>query len=287
MGEEPKSGDDEDLYRAVSSGYLDKVQEVVEKTTVDLTTASKNGVPIVNVACQYGHADIVDYLLEKGAPLPRAIAIYSKYEVLKVVLLRARADQVVAAWNYVSRSGGLASMEYLIDNYREHVNLNQALLSNLSSRCDEKKIELLIQRGADVNATDSPSGRTPLQIHLSTFNSQASIVKILLDNGSTVHDTALHEAAKSRNFGAVDLLVNRGANINAVNDKGETPLHMADTQTMAMFLVQAGADLWKVSKSGQVAGFGMIQVMDDENSSGLFQSLLMIQMNKKLDRLDG
>ena len=88
------------------------------------------------------------------------------------------------------------------------------------------------------------------------------ILKILLDKGANIKttaeskegDTALHTGALQGGFEAVRLLLERGADPNAANDAGKTPLHLAiagdgELKTIKL-LVQAGTKLNVADKEG-------------------------------------
>ena len=73
-------------------------------------------------------------------------------------------------------------------------------------------------------------------------------------------NTALHEAIRTRHFDVARLLLNAGADANAANHKGSTPLHFlcydegtANTEaslTFARTLVAAGAEVNVRDKRG-------------------------------------
>lgn len=74
-------------------------------------------------------------------------------------------------------------------------------------------------------------GNTPLKVVLTWGDEEA--VKMLLDAGADVNatledqDTPLHAAARFAGANVVKLLLDRGANPNAVNDDGMTPAQLA------------------------------------------------------------
>ena len=103
---------------------------------------------------------------------------------------------------------------------------------------------VLLRAGADTEATDG-FGRTPL-----TYATDCDVLKLLLSHGANVRAvewrgwTALHFCALE-NWGtrAVQLLLSAGADKNATNDPGDTPLTLAmdagNTET-AMQLASLG-----------------------------------------------
>ncbi len=60
---------------------------------------------------------------------------------------------------------------------------------------------------------------------------------------TTVVDDALFEAAAKGDLQTVRSLAGKGANVNARNAMGETPLHVAKSEEVARFLMERGADV--------------------------------------------
>ena len=95
--------------------------------------------------------------------------------------------------------------------------------------------ELLLDHGADINATTSNYGVTPLMA--ACYSGHTSITKLLLgrrgchvnavDNGG---DTALHKACWDGSTECVKELLAHGADTSIKNKDGETPLDIARNQ---------------------------------------------------------
>jgi Ankyrin repeats (3 copies)/Ankyrin repeat len=92
-------------------------------------------------------------------------------------------------------------------------------------------IKSVIAKGMDINAINI-LGQTPL--HLAAENGNGDAVQLLLDNGAEVDAvaidsgcTALHYAASLGHVDLCELLVRHGANPDAQTVSLETPLHLA------------------------------------------------------------
>ncbi|KJE92355.1 hypothetical protein CAOG_009655 [Capsaspora owczarzaki ATCC 30864] len=113
----------------------------------------------------------------------------------------------------------------------------------------------LLSAGALVNAVDG-IGKTPLSLALGS----KQITQMLLDesadvqHASAVGNTPLHFASLfAERAATIPLLVKYGANVNGVNARQRTPLHLAALKNLvptADALIRAGADLTMVDDRG-------------------------------------
>ena len=135
-----------------------------------------------------------------------------------------------------------------------------------------ESVAACLEAGADVNArTDSTFDNffysgvfghyTPL--HFATIYSWDGMVTVLLAAGAEVDardlsgETPLHWAAgRNRNPAVIAELVEAGADLNARDGDGNTPLHASRRNTnpaVALLLLELGADPIMVNDSGRVA----------------------------------
>ena len=116
------------------------------------------------------------------------------------------------------------------------------------------------QKGADVNAVDPP---LPGPLLSTAVDQPVCVVATLIEHGADVnsHDetygnTPLHGVASSWRdpeiFEAALLLLAAGANVNARNNLGNTPLHVVRNPRLIDLLLDHGADPRARNEEGEV-----------------------------------
>ncbi|MEG4495174.1 ankyrin repeat domain-containing protein [Microcoleus sp. D3_18_C4] len=148
------------------------------------------------------------------------------------------------------RQGDTQTVRHYLDlgiNANSRVN-DQNLLHFAGSK---EVAELLIAKGADVNAKDTFGG-TPL--HSAALSDRIKVAQTLIAKGADVNawgetqfelcnficTTPLFFA---RSPEMAKLLIAKGADVNAKNKYGMTPLHMARSKAIAKILLAAGAKI--------------------------------------------
>lgn len=93
--------------------------------------------------------------------------------------------------------------------------------------------KLIVEKGADVNATSGEPGMSPL--HAAVFIESPTMVEYLIAHGANVNakdrngNTPLHHVNDAANYARTaspqisNLLIAKGADVNISNNKGETP----------------------------------------------------------------
>jgi ankyrin repeat protein len=125
---------------------------------------------------------------------------------------------------------------------------------------DMALVRLLLRLGANVNAVDF-HGQTPF--HIAVIGSMHEVVAVLADAGADLSkgckpfgtkNTALHLATLLNDAKMVDLLVRRGAPVDALGKDGWTPLCLAARQGMpevTKALLAARANVFTPSGNGK------------------------------------
>lgn len=95
----------------------------------------------------------------------------------------------------------------------------------------------LLELGADVNARDN-HGATPLHHAMPRKYSEEATVAIMFEQSMRKGHISRHLVDRT----LVRLLVDQGADVNARDDLGRTPLHYATSGPIVQFLLESGAD---------------------------------------------
>ena len=151
---------------------------------------------------------------------------------------------------------------------RKDSDRNETLLHLAAMGCHRPVIQLLLEKGADIDAIDK-SGYTAL--HHGVTHQHQAIVRHLLDEGADteirtgVGEASLHISTKSGDKAIAQLLLERGANVDSrIKYTHETSLHLAVAmgetsswetlerqEDFIRILVQYGADVDAQDHSGK------------------------------------
>lgn len=221
------------LKHAVESGNLEEVKSQMALYGSAGHMRDENGKTLLHLATEYGHADIVQYLLENGmnpdttdriGDTALQIAAYNGYSDITEQLINAGAN-VNTGNNY-----GITPLLNAIFNQQYDI------------------ARLLVRNGANVQAK-SINGSPPL--HVAAKNGNLEFVKFLISQGADVHASgqfsykAVHFASAYGHLDVVKYLISKGADVNAKDTYGRTPLHEAilkDHLEVVKFLIQNGAN---------------------------------------------
>ncbi len=160
---------------------------------------------------------------------------------------RAKAKRILLAEQSASDTDFRASFEPETDSL-EYADVPESVSSVNSVPSSDAMIDLIplfeaagrgklsvaqrkLERGANVNETDSFFGETPL--HRAAKVGDAAMIQLLLNHGADVSaqtqygDTPLHFAITGRNPDVIKLLLTHGANPSAKDVFGRTPAQCA------------------------------------------------------------
>jgi ankyrin repeat protein len=218
----------------------------------EVNDAPPDGMSALVLAAHSGHPSVATLLLDKGAD-PNAAAV--GYTALHAAVLRGEIDLVKVLLAHGARPNALITKGTPLRRNNEDFNLPATLVGATPYLLAAKFLEVDIMRTLAAGGADTrlglKGGETPLLaaaglgVGAQTDRRGLSVldggklegeprvveaVAAALDLGSDIHeanqagDTALHIAAAQGYDRVVALLAERGANLNAKNARGLTPL---------------------------------------------------------------
>jgi len=164
-----------------------------------------------------------------GTVLKKTIAFIIAFVVLASIAAFATPNEDLLRAVRVGSFRGVseALKEGANVNHRDPDNYDATVLIIAAHRGLAEVVELLISKGADVNATDKTYGITALS--LAVKNQDLQVVRLLTAKGANVNQgnkegvTPLYLATKTGNADIVQDLVDRGARVNQPSGRGATP----------------------------------------------------------------
>lgn len=223
-------------------GNFKKVKSLVEKEGVDVNTTDSSGVTPLSVAAFYGHEDLIEFLLSKGAnPFAKCDTGRTPIHESLVRQNFGKSDRVFINYfaHFVKESG---DVEMFVPREHEEVPSFTLLTLACGSRLGKMSpdtVEFLIKQGANVNIV-LENGETPLliaskeNVHFHDHSRKMRTISLLIHAGAKVDAVdifgrnALHYAVTfSPGEEFVRILCKAGVDANARDKHGETPLHRA------------------------------------------------------------
>lgn len=233
------------------------------------------------LAASNGQAEIVELLLDagvdpnshglRGAPILCPAAENGHEKVVKLLLKRGASDKVGYHWKDIPlhlaarKEGSEATMQALL-SYGVDVNTRDSggwtpLMSAVVG-ASIHEIEFLIRKGADVTVYDKGGEnclhKVMLRRPVAWSKETVEVVRLLLENGvradtrSKHGKSCLHTLAEQSKYvrfieDIIQLVTSHGADINARDNVGNTPLHIVSEHgspmALSTFANQPGVDL--------------------------------------------
>ncbi len=230
------------VRQAIIRNDIDAVERILEAHPEQVNQRDSGGNTPLHVAVQAGDDQIVRVLLQNGADIEAK---------------NSRGETPIE----VAASLGSASIMRTLLGKGAKISDKDALLRHSAWAGHIDVVQLLIQKGADVNAgVTSKDGGRSTALHAAVTANRPDMVEFLISKGADVNiadsvgHTPLHIAAESLYTQIPKTLIAHGARINAVSKAGDTPLHRAATfgrVKMVETLVSKGADVNARRSDGQ------------------------------------
>ncbi len=211
---------EQELIEAVKQGDEDRVRGIVYEYEA-LADTKVEGIPVVLLALYYGYRDIAQALVDLGADVDIFTAAALNNANRLAMALRGRQDAVNShspdGWTPLGLAayfGAESSARLLLatgaDLMLRSTNPtgNTPLHAAVAGKC-HRLVELLVEAGADINATDA-NGWTPL--HLAAHEGPVTTIDYLLAHGANPTipaangQTPLQTAEKEGRTAAAEML---------------------------------------------------------------------------------
>ncbi|KAJ5183363.1 ankyrin [Penicillium capsulatum] len=225
------------------------------------------------------HPDINTPRVAELPPLRLAIDGV-RMDMVKLLLDHgARADGNLLLHRAVM-TGNKEIVQMLLDSGHDVNSLDRfghTPLKDAAKHGDRELVQMLLDYGADIAmAEKSPTGVTPLHVATHRETESHELLSLLLDHGANVNaldnsrETPLHWAASQPFPSHLHVLLERGANIEPRNTLGDTPLHctaMAGMDANMQILCDHGADSKVVNRRGlsPMEVYGELQGFSEED----------------------
>lgn len=207
------------IVDAAKSGDAAAVRAAIAADPAAVSHRDPSGETPLMAALYRGHADVVELLIDAGAPLDIfAAAATGRVAELETALTTTAVDRFSydgwTALHLAAFFGRTDAVRVLLDAAAPLSAVSQNSLRNTALHAatagtHSQAALLLIERGADVHATDA-GGHTPL--HIAAENGLADVVKALVAAGADAHavdaemKTPLSRAAARNHTHIVDLI---------------------------------------------------------------------------------
>ncbi|CAG2184837.1 unnamed protein product [Mytilus edulis] len=265
------------LYEACVQGDIGTFKSLIKnRANVNMQT-NFGDMPLV-AACEQGHGFLIQMLLEEKADVNQALYCAVQKDLQKSCPITISEEDTKKALISVFESGNKEMSKLLVSNgYTDNLLHNEAMLYHAYRLGLYENIEILGRYGMDVKKTYK-YGYTPmiladiggndvlseiLQSAISSTPLHDVNVNLTFEEWKTKNDvslsttirygyTPLFAACQRQNYEIVDMLLERGANLNKALYDASREGFLNTVQ----FLLQKGADVISICRYGQTALYG-------------------------------
>lgn len=227
------------IHAACWKGHIAIVEELLKYLKEVDTQNNKHSTPL-SLASASDHVDITRMLIERGANV------------------NYRAKNGFTLLHTACNQGNLEIVKLLVV-HNAQVN---AIASEKTAypiqiavfKAYDEIVSFLIRHGSKLCTEDTSF------LTLAVYNKHYKVVEVLLNAGANVHQTdkkygqqAIHKAGSVSTEEILELLLVHKADVNATDDTGLTPLHLAsvyNNYALAKTLLQHGANVETLSEKG-------------------------------------
>ena len=272
----------------------------------DINIRNKKGLTPIATSIEHGQAAQVNFFASNGADIhaedarkntPLTSVLYRKDDMYKSLVIKQNASSVDSEGNTpllvaLKKGAAFDKIQYIADldaNVNARNRNGESALFVAVQKNNREAGELLLSRNADIFAANTQN-ISPLRLSLesqngsqewlvnsatirardgsgnsvlhyaSEWNLPNSVMSFLIQKGADINavngngETPLFSAAKADNPDSIDLLVKSGASLNARDNLGSSPLHAAvrwDSLEAAEKLINLGLNIDSQNVSGK------------------------------------
>lgn len=256
------------MHYACMNNNLDRIKWFLKYDWNLLNVLSKDGSSPINVAVQYKHAAIAQYLIDTQFIYACKNFSGPFFQTAATNLLRQGANVNAKADDILESS----------DVMKDFTPLLYACIDG-----ETEKAKFLLSHGADVNQK-SAIGLFPLYIIFSSLaggkneSKRWELTKLLLEHGADLsligpgHHSILAAAVRSNSIRCIKLLLSKGIDVNVIDKSGHSALHEAlsdDLNDLVPILFNAG-----VKPIINVEGISLVHVAAIRNNAPILKELI-------------
>ncbi len=253
------------LHVASMSKISPEILRLFTEAGADINIRNKKGLTPIATSIEHGQAEQVNFFATNGADIhaedakkntPLTSVLARPDDLYKSLVVKQNASSIDSEGNTpllvaLKRNASFERIQYIADmdsNVNARNRDGESALFVAVQRNNRKAGELLLSRNADIFAANTQNV-SPLRESLESQNGSEQ----WLINSSTIAardgsgNSVLHYAAEwSLPNDVMNFLIQKGADVNAVNGNGETPLFSAakaDNADAITSLVKSGSSL--------------------------------------------
>ncbi len=284
---------DKELIKAVEMGNLGEIRELIENQDANIDVRNPKGKStLLHLAAKIGSYDVVELLIEKAPDLLNAKTVHlntplhvaiqeGQYDIVELLIekgadVNAKNVHGNTPLHVAVMHGQITIIEFFLRKKAEGLNVDLDIKNNKKEtpiELAEKRNSIIITKLLSGEFASRKKPPTELDVELleavKTGNLE-EVHKLIEEDPDVVHartrewSTPLHVAIQAGHYDIVELLIEKGADINAKNINGNTPLHTAVSQEQTTMI-----ELFLRKKAaGLDIGFDIKNNGDEDNPDG-------------------